>query len=239
MNARVAALAILTVPIASFAQTPDPCATAPASCATLIQTHATSDTRIPNTVVDVSVGVSATGKDLPDVQRRLATSSNSLLAYLKSQKVERLITTGVSFAPETRYDKSGPDKMVGYNGNATVSFRTTPEKAPDILGGVLGNGANRIDSTTFTPTEQEIADARRHLSEDATRTAITQADAIAKAAGMHVVSIRNINVDSNGVVRPMPMAFNKMAAAQSVSINTEAGDQQLSMQVNITAAATR
>lgn len=240
MNARVAALAILAFPIAGFAQTPDPCATAPASCATLIQTHATSDTRIPNTVVDVSVGVSATGKDLPDVQRRLALNSNSLLAYLKSQKVERLITTGVSFAPETRYDKSGPDKTVGYNGSATVSFRTSPEKAPDILGGVLGNGANRIDSTTFAPTEQEIADARRHLSEEATRTAIAQADAIARAAGMHVVSIRNINVDSNGVVRPIPMSFNKMqAAAQSVPINTEAGEQQLSMQVNLVAAATR
>jgi hypothetical protein len=240
MNVRVAVLAMLALPVIGVTQTPDPCATAPASCATLIQTHATSETRIPNTVVDVSVGVSATGKDLPEVQRTLATASNSLLAYLKSQKVDRLITTGVSFAPETRYDKSGPDKTVGYSGNATVSFRMTPEKAPDVLGGVLANGANRIESTTFTPTEQEIADARRRLSEEATRTAISQADAIAKAAGMHVVAIRNINVDSNGVFRPMPMAYSGMmkSAAAAVPVNTEAGDQQLSMQVNITAAAT-
>ncbi len=155
--------------------------------------------RIPNTVVDVVVGVSATGKDVPDVQRRLAGKSNALLAYLKAQQVERLITVCLSFSPEARYDRSGPDKTVGYDGSARVSFRTTPDKVADILGGVLSNGANEIDSTIFTPTEQEIADARRHLSEDATRIAASQADAIAKAAGMKVIALRNVSVDSGGL----------------------------------------
>lgn len=225
-----------------WAQAPDPCATAPATCATLITTRATSETRIPNTAVDVSVGVSASGANLADVQRVLATQSNGLLAYLKGQKVERLITTNINFSPDTRSQKNGPDKTVGYNGSEQVNFRTTPEKAPEILAGVLANGANEIDGTTFTPTEEEIADARKKLSEDATKTAVAQADAIARAAGMHVVAVRNINVD-NGVVQPMMMRVatlqSSFDANKTVPMQAASGDQQLSVSVNITAAAMR
>jgi uncharacterized protein YggE len=201
--------------------------------------------RIPNTAVDVSVGVSASGKDLPEVQRALADQSNKLLAYLKGQQVDRLITTRVSFAPETKYDKSGPNKTVGYSGSAQVSFRAKPDKVADVLAGVLANGANAIQATTFTPTEEEIAAARRHLSEDATKTAVAQADAIAKAAGMKVVSIRNISVDSDNIFRPSGLSAGVMAntfeqrLAVTTPVDTASGDEQLSIRVNITAAATR
>ncbi len=227
-----------------LAQAPDPCATAPQTCATLIETHATSEMRIPNTAVDVSVGVSASGKDLPEVQRALAEQSNKLLAYLKGQQVERLITTAVNFAPDTRSQKNAPNKTVGYSGSEQVSFRTTPEKAPEILVGVLSNGANEIDSTSFTPAEQEIADARSRLAEDATKTAIAQADSIARAAGIKVVAIRQINVD-NSVFEPVRIRARLMdlsagvAAAPPPPIPTAPGEQQLSVNVNITAAATR
>jgi uncharacterized protein YggE len=248
MNARLLLALLAFSPIApaltALAQTPDPCATAPATCATLIETHATAETRIPNTAIDVEISVSATGKTLPEVQRDLANKSNAVLAYLRAQKVDRLITTSVSFSPETRYDKTGPDKTVGYDGSEQVSFRTTPDKAPDLLTGVLTNGANSIDSTSFTPTEEEIADARRKLAEDATRTAIAQADSIAEAAGIKVAAIRNISVD-NSAFEPVrynasAMMATAMAAAPSPPpMNTAAGDQQLSVQVNITAAALR
>lgn len=241
MQVRIALLfALITFPV--LAQTPDPCATAPASCATLIDTSATSETRIPNTAVDVSVSVTAIGKDMAEVQRTLATKSNSLLAYLKGQNVERLITSRVTFNPETRYDKNGPDRMVGFTGTSSVSFRTTPEKSADILAGVLTNGANEIESTTFTPTEKELDEARRKLSEQATRVAVEQADAIARAASMHVVSIRHINVTDESIPRPIPIAYGMArmnAAAPPPAIQTSAGDQSLTVRVNITAAATR
>jgi hypothetical protein len=247
MNARLLLALLAVSPIApaytSLAQTLDPCSTSPASCATLIVTRASAETRIPNTAIDVSIGVSATGRSLPEVQRTLANKSNALLAYLRAQKVERLITTSVSFSPETRYDKSGPEKTVGYDGSEQVSFRTTPDNAPDLLTGVLTNGANSIDSTSFTPTEQEIADARRKLAEEATRTAIAQADSIAEAAGIKVVAVRNISVD-NAYFQPARINVGMMADAAAAApapppMNTAAGDQLLSVDVNITAAAMR
>ena len=195
------------------------------------------------------MGVSASGRDLPEVQRLLADQSNKLLAYLKGQQVERLITVFVNFNPDTRSQKSAPDKTVGYDGSARVSFRAKPEKIADLLAGVLANGANAIRSTRFTATEEDIAVARRKLSEDATKTAIAQAEAIAQAAGMKVVTIRNVNVDNspdlqlqlasltNGVyVDGFTGGLSRNATSP---IQAAAGEDQLSVSVNITAAATR
>jgi len=243
MNVRFVLVGLLTSSLVSFAQAPDPCATVPASCATLIQTHATSEVRIPNTAVDVVVGVSSSGKDMSEVQRALTDQSNKLLAYLKAQQVERLITAQVSFAPDTKNQKSGPEKTVGYNGRARISFRTKPDKAADLLAGVLVNGANVIESAIFTPTEKEISEARRHLSEDATKTAVAQADAIAIAADMKVISIRDISVDANDPFMNVPSAGLTMLGRggdrYTGPLDTAAGDQQLSIRVDVRAAATR
>ncbi len=226
----------------ALAQAPDPCATAPQTCATLINTHATAQSRIPNTAADISVGITASGRDLPSVQRALAEKASALLAYLRAEKAQRLITTSVSFSPSTKSQKNAPDKTVGYDASSQVSFRTTPEKAPELLAGVLEHGANSIDSNAFTPTEDEVAAARAALSAEANRTAIAQAEAIAKAAGMHVVAVRTINVEADAVFEPRGRAFPmqmKALAAPAPPIETAAGDQSLSMRVDVTIAAAR
>ncbi len=239
---RLALSATLVFSPVAFAQAPDPCATAPQTCATLINTHASAETRLPSTAVDISVEITANGKDLITVQRQLAEKSSTLLTYLRGEKVQRLITNAVNFTPETKSFRASADKTVGYDGSLAVSFRTTAEKAPVLLAGVLDHGANTINSTGFTPTEEEIAAARKELSAEATRTAIAQAEAIAKAAGMHVVAVRTINVqpdqDDN---RPRYIASSRLmefkAAAQAAPIDTAAGEQVFSTRVDITVAA--
>ena len=239
---KLSAAAILSLPALALAQAPDPCATAPQTCATTISTRATAQTRIPNTAVDISVAINTTDKDLPTVQRALSQKSSALLAYLRTQKAERLMTNGVNFIPEVKSQKNAIDKTVGFTGNTSISFRTTPEKAPELLAGVLDHGASNINSTSFTPTEEEYTAARNTLSAEATRTAITQAEAIAKAAGMHVVAVRTINVDNTGDYMPRPMEFAmKMSvmAGAPAPIETASGDQALTVGVGIIIAAAK
>ncbi len=248
MNVRLVLTALILSGSVALAQAPDPCATAPQSCATLIETHATSRMRVPNSVVDVVVAITSSGRDLATVQHSLADKSATLLKYLRGQNVQRLITARVSFSPESKYDKSGPDKTVGYNGSSRVSFRATLDKLADILGGVLENGANTIQSTSFTPTEEEIAVARRELAADATRTAAAQAESIAKAAGLRVTSIRNIDMSNESEptssisqfeVNDLPLFKGRAAPAAMGPVDTAAGEDTLAIRVNITVAAVR
>lgn len=225
----------------------DPCTTAPQNCPTYVSTAATAQTRIPNTAVDISLGLTVTKAGLPATQRALAAQSATLLAFLRAQAAQRLITTNVSFTPETRYQKNSADKTVGYTGTTSVSFRTTPDKAPDILAGALTNGANTIDSTVFTPTEQEIEDARRDLAAQATKTAVAQVDTIAKAIGLHLLAVRDISVgtpspaasENSDQMYMRAMKVMPVAAAAPPPIATAQGDQQLSISVSVTAAVGR
>ena len=223
---------------------PDPCATAPQNCPTYISATGTAQTRIPNTAVDITLGLTVMKVGLPSTQRALAAQSGTLLNFLKAQGAQRLITTNVSFTPETRYQKNSVDKTVGYTGTTGVSFRTTPEKAPDLLAGALANGANTIDSTVFTPTEQEIEDARRDLAAQATKTAVAQVETVAKSVGLHVLAVREISVGSPLPVQsetqaPRQFVMRAMAAEPAPPIATAQGDQQLSISVSVVAAVGR
>ncbi len=242
--ASTAITACLLAPAAQAQTAPNSCDTAPQSCATLVSTEATAQTRLPNTAVDISLGLTVSKVDLPGTQRALAQKTSSLLKFLRAEGAQRLITTNISFTPDTRSQKNGPDRTVGYTGTSSLTLRITPEKAPDLLGGALANGANTIDSTTFTPTEEEIAAARRELAAEATKTAAAQADSIAKAVSLHVIAIRDVQVNAALVAYPEPRGgFAPMRAMREAApappIQTAAGDQQVSVTVSLTAAAGR
>jgi len=246
MRYPLALAAVLALRCFAHAQASDPCAQSPQTCATLINTHATSRMRIPNTVVDVFVGITVSDKDLPAVQRTLGTKSAALLKFLNAQQVQRLISNNVFFEPDSRYEKNGPIKTVGYNGVLRISFRTTPDKAADVLSGCLANGATSIDQTLFTPTEEELDAARRQLSAEATKTSVASADSIAAAAGMRVVSVRQINVSEDNFImssradRFSGGGLEQVAKVRAPMPNTEtsAGEESLAITVNLVAAAT-
>jgi hypothetical protein len=206
-----------------------------------VSTSATAHRRIPNTVADVSVGIQTQGADAASVSRDLAQRSQTLLEWLRGQGAERLATDQISFQPQTHEEKSGQQKIVGYTGTTSVSFRTTPEKVGAILSGVLDHGANTIQQTSYGPKEEEADSVRKELAQEATRTAVAQGTAVAEAAGTHVIGVREVNVEPSGIIRPMPMMrMQAMAATPQVApMATEAGDQDISVTVSVKLTVSR
>ena len=207
----------------------------------LVSTSATAHRRLPNDVADISVGIQTQGVDASSVSRDLAQRSQTLLDWLRTQGAERLATDQISFQPQTHEEKNGQQKIVGYTGSTTVSFRTTPEKSGAILAGVLDHGANTIQQTSYSPKEEEQDRVRKELAQEATRTAVAQGEAVAQAAGTKVIGIREVNVEPGGIIRPMPMmrmaAVNGMVAA--APMGTEAGEQDISVTVSVKLTVSR
>jgi hypothetical protein len=190
-------------------------------------------------VVDISVGIQTQGTDVKSVSRDLADRSQTLLDWLRGQGAERLATEQISFQPQTHEEKNGQQKIVGYTGSTTVSFRTTPEKAGAILSGVLEHGANTIQQTSYAPSEDEQDKVRKELAQEATRTAVAQAESVATAAGTHVIGVREVNVEPSGIVRPMPMMRMQAMAAPAQAMGTEAGEQDISVNVSVRLTVSR
>ena len=208
----------------------------------LVSTSATAHRRLPNTVADVSVGIQTQGTDPASVSRDLAQRSQTLLDWLRGQGADRLATDQISFQPQTHEEKNGQQKIVGYTGTTSVSFRTTPEKVGAILSGVLDHGANTIQQTSYAPKEEEQDKVRKELAQEATRTAVAQGTAVADAAGTHVIGVREVNVEPSGGFRPTPMMRAQsfaMKADAAPAMAAEAGDQEISVTVSVKLTVSR
>jgi uncharacterized protein len=199
-----------------------------------ISLEATTRKRLPNTVADVVLAIQVEGRTVDAVSSQLSQRSHTLLDFLRQQEVERLRTEDLAYEPETEPVRGGPDKIVGYNGHASVSFRTTPEKLGALLTGALENGANTVSQTVFSPKETEIDAARQDLAIEATKTALARADAIAQAVGQRVVRVQNINVASEGGILPLQFRAAKAALpSPASSVETAPGEQEISVRVSV------
>ena len=197
-----------------------------------INLEATARKRLPNTVANVVLGIQVEGRTGDAVSGALAQKSQTLLEYLRQQGVERLRTEDVSYQPQVESGRNGgPDRIVGYSGGASISFRTTPDKLGGVLSGSLDHGANTISQTQFSPQEIEIDTARQDLAIEATKTALARADALARATGLYVARIEQINVASEEDVVPAP--FGKVMGGVTRAIETASGEQEVAVRVSV------
>jgi uncharacterized protein YggE len=194
-------------------------------------------------VADVVVGIEATGRDVASVSQPLEQRSQSLLEFLRQQGAERLRTEDVSVEPQTEAQPNGRERIVGYSGHLSVSFRTTPQQLPVLLSGSLDHGANTIIQTVFVPRESEIDATRQELAVEATKMALAQAEAVARAANVRVTAVREIDVAPEGEVVPLRNAPSAKVSAVATALNrtiaTAAGEQELAVRVTVRAAIDR
>lgn len=234
-------LALLTVPAAAQ---PSPIAPAAPSARPLppglITTHANSRRRLPNTVADAVVSIEVHGRDLRGTASALARQSQTLLTFLRGQPTERLRTDGTSFEPEIQELRGQPDRIKGYTGRISVSFRTSPDQLPFLLAGCLDNGATALGQFGASPREQEIEAARREMVAEAGEAALAQARAIAASVGQRIAGVEIVEVDPLPRTAAGPAIYGQALerAARPAPpvrpIANEAGDSALSVTVVMT-----
>ena len=113
----------------------------------LITVHAVAHRRLPSTVSDASVSIEVHGRDLRGTATQLGHQAQALLGYLRSQSAERLRTDGTSFDPEIQEQRGQPDRIKGYTGKVSISFRTKPEQLavrPCRMPGQRGYGTGAV-----------------------------------------------------------------------------------------------
>jgi uncharacterized protein len=114
------------------------------------------------------------------VQEKVATQSTSVVNYLKSKSVDRLQTSSINLSPNYRYD-NGKQTLIGYIASNSVTFRVPASKMSEILDGGVKAGATRVDSLSFTATDDELKQAQQMALKKATQDAQAQADSVLSA----------------------------------------------------------
>lgn len=160
--------------------------------------------RIPTSLTQVNLGVEVQGKTADEAQKVAAQKTMAVIAYLRSQSVEQLETTGIRLQPI--YDfRENQQRLTGYSAINTVSFRLKTERIGELLDQAVRSGVTRIDSISFMASETAIAMAQEAALQQATLDAQRQADTVLKTLNLTAQAVVGIQIGEAPAPTPRPI----------------------------------
>lgn len=183
----------------------------------------------------VSAGVVTQALTAGDAMRQNASKMTSAFAALKRAGIEaRNITTSqMSLQPQYDYKDRKAPRITGYEVRNTVSAKTYDlEQVGPMLDALVNAGVNNINGVTFSIKDSKSAREKARM--DAIAAARKKAQDMATAAGVSLGNVLEIRENSNS--RPQPSMYMARSMEASDSTPVSAGEQTLSVTVNITYA---
>jgi uncharacterized protein YggE len=171
---------------------------------------------IPTTLTEAQLTVEIRGETASQVQTAIADQSNQLVAFLKSQQVDKLQTQGLQLQPNYVY-RNNERTIEGYIGMNTVTFQYPSDKIGKVLDQSVSAGASRIDGIRFLATPQALEVARKKALTTATTDAQNQAQTVLSSLNLAPKEIIKIEINPEPTFRPQPMRAYVQAAPMANS----------------------
>ncbi len=220
----------------------------------VLMTHAhaaTSDNQRPRSIhvngtgkvsaapdkADLTLSVEVQAKTAEAARNQAAKAMEALIKTIRNQGVAEkdIQTRSVSLYPN--YAPDGHNKIIGYqlSNQVAVCIRDR-DKASDIIDSAVlaGGNATRVQGISFAIENQEpvLAQAR----EQAYANAKMKAEQYAKLAGVSLGAPLHISEGADIAPTPMPygeMRMMKSAMADSASTPVQAGEQEVTVNVDV------
>ena len=191
--------------------------------------------RMAPDTADVTIGVVTEARDAARAHADNAAATSRVQDALKSLGIaERDIQTArYDFSPVYDVKDNGRSVTTGYTvTNAVIVKVRNLANVGKVIDTALANGANRVDSLEFSASDPSAA--KNAALADAARDARSKADAVARALGVRVVRVLNVNADAQSYAPRnfMPMMMAKEAYDAGTPIS--AGELSFEASVNIT-----
>jgi len=183
----------------------------------------------------VSAGVVTQGKTANDAMRANADLMSAAFEQLRAAGIEEknIRTSQMSLQPRYNYQDRRSPKIDGYEVRNTVSATANDlEKVGPMLDALVSAGINNINGVNFTVSAPDNAQAEAR--DKAIKAAKAKAEAMAAAAGVTLGALTSISENRSGGFTPQPVAFARSAALESAPTPISAGEQNLSVTVNLT-----
>ncbi|WP_373545720.1 SIMPL domain-containing protein [Chamaesiphon sp.] len=190
---------------------------------------------IPTTLSQIRLAIEVSAKTPTAAQQAAATRSTRVIDYLKTQRVDKLQTTGINLNPTYTYPPNSTPQLTGYTANNSISFRVTTDRAGAILDAAVKNGATRIDGVSFVASEQAISTAQIQALKQATQDAQRQADAVLDSLNFKRREVIGIQINSNSTPAPIPLAqdMTRQRLVTAATTPVIGGEQQVEASVTL------
>lgn len=199
-------------------------------------------------VAYISLGVESTGATAKQAMDENARRMNEVVAQIKALGIaERDIqSSGISLypvyedkrvmtpsMPTEPVEPVGTPTIVGYRASNQVRLNIYDlDRAPEVLDGVVGVGANSVSGLQFSIKDD--SKLRQQALSDAAKQTREKAQVVAEALGVRITSIASVREEYYG--GPIPVAEARAASMQGMGDSTPvmAGELTVSARVMVT-----
>jgi len=198
-----------------------------------IQVSATGTTNMNPDMATVSAGVVTQGKTAREAMFGNATKMTRVFEELEAAGIEKkhITTSQLSLKPKYNYQNRQAPKIDGYEARNTVSAKTyNLDDVGAMLDALVKAGVNNINGVQFSIKDSKAA--KDKAREDAIREAREKAESMASAAGVKLGKLKSLS-ESGGNFRPQPVAYALEARSAGASTPVAAGEQAISVTVNM------
>ena len=202
MLARLAAIVLLSVPLAGFAQP------SPQPFFNVVTLDASATAEVPADTLTVTLFTEETGPDPAALAARANARLEQALASAKSEPGVEARSGSYQTTPV--YDRAS--QITGWRVRAEIVLEGRDFKTVSALAGRL-QPAMKLGGMNFSLSRAAREKTESSLQTEALRRFQARADAIAKTLGFPGYSLGQINVRTEGSM-VQPVAFRSMAVAQ-------------------------
>lgn len=188
---------------------------------------------VATTLTQVQLGVEIQAETAEAVQREVARRSSAVVELLRSRNVSKLQTTGIYLSPVYDYSDN-QQRLIGYRGSNTVSFRIATDQAGTLLDDAVTAGATQINGISFVASDETLETAQRQALREATQHAQAQAEVVLSALGLRSQEIVGIQINSSSpVMPPYPPPYARLDQAAASSTPVVGGEQEVQATVTL------
>jgi len=198
-----------------------------------IQVSATGTANMAPDMAAVSAGVVTQGKTAREAMFGNATKMTRVFEELEAAGIEKkfITTSQLSLQPKYNYQNRQSPKIDGYEARNTVSAKTYDlDNVGAMLDALVKAGVNNINGVQFSIKDSKAA--KDKAREDAIREAREKAESMAAAAGVKLGKLKSLS-ESGGNYNPRPVAYAARSMEMSDSTPVSAGEQSISVTVNM------
>lgn len=172
-----------------------------------------------------------------DALRANSEAMNAVLAALEEAGVEENETHTAYFSiyPTYNYTEFGAQELTGYTVTNSIMVESSNlSNVSDWIDAAVAAGANRVDSLSFTLSEERLDDIRGGLTQDAIDNARSKADALAQALDVEITGVKSASLFDFHSPPVMPLSVSFAAgAAESITTPIIPGDQTVTATVGV------
>lgn len=194
---------------------------------------AAGEGKVPATpdIATLALGIISTSANAKDAQNQANQTINKITDDLKKQGIETkdIKTTGYNLNPT--YDfSSGRQKITGYQVSINLEVKVRDfEKINSVIDTATADGANLVGGLQFSVNEEKLKELQQEAREQAVKEAKQKAESLAKAAGIRLGRIVNIQ-ENLAEPRPIPLALGQVVKEET-STKIEPGEQEIKINV--------